>query len=237
MVRPMRVLAIETATEACSAALGVAGEIRSRLERAPRRHTELILPMCEALLSEAGLALADLDAVAFGRGPGSFTGLRIAAGVVQGIAFARDLPVVPVSTLAVLAQGAMARHGACRVLAAIDARMEEVYWARYVRDPQGLARLQGAEQLLPPGTIRPPARERWFGAGSAWQVYGEVLAAGLGGRLLGRDPLALPDARDLIPLAEQGYRDGAALPAEKALPVYLRDRVARKRQEQAKPSR
>lgn len=237
MVRPMKLLAIETATEACSVALGVEGEIVSRHELASRRHTELILPLCEALLSEAGLVLADLEAVAFGRGPGSFTGLRIAAGVAQGIAFARDLPVVPVSTLAALAQGAMARHGATRVLSAIDARMGEVYWARYVRDPHGLARLEGAEQVLPPSAVAPPTRGRWFGAGSGWQAYGETLAAGLEGRLWGRDPGALPDARDLIPLAEQGYRDGAAVAAEAALPVYLRDRVARKRQERGKPSR
>jgi tRNA threonylcarbamoyladenosine biosynthesis protein TsaB len=228
----MRLLAIETATEACSAALGVGGEILSRFELAARRHTELILPMCETLLRQAGIALADLDAVAFGCGPGSFTGLRIAAGVAQGIAFARDLPVVPVSTLAVLAQGAMARHGATHVLAAIDARMEEVYWAQYVRDSQGLARLQGAQQLLRPGSITPPARGLWYGAGSGWQAYGGELAAGLGGRLRGCDPGALPDARDLIPLAEQRYREGAAVAAEAALPVYLRDRVARKRQGQ-----
>jgi tRNA threonylcarbamoyladenosine biosynthesis protein TsaB len=228
----MRLLAIETATEACSAALGVGGEILSRFELASRRHTELILPMCEGLLGQAGMALADLDAVAFGCGPGSFTGLRIAAGLTQGMAFARDLPVVPVSTLAVLAQGAMARHDVTHVLAAIDARMEEVYWAQYVRDRQGLACLQGAEQVLRPGSMTPPAHGQWYGAGSGWQAYGGVFAARLGSRLRGRDPTALPDARDLIPLAEQRYRCGGAVVADAALPVYLRDRVVRKRQDQ-----
>ena len=124
----VKLLAIDTAESACSAALLVDGAVLSRMEQAVRGHSERILPMMQSLLSEAGYSLNDLDALAFGRGPGSFTGLRIAAGVIQGSALGAGLPVVPVSTLQTLAQGAFRMHGARQVLSALDARMAEVYW-------------------------------------------------------------------------------------------------------------
>ncbi|MCW8941987.1 MAG: tRNA (adenosine(37)-N6)-threonylcarbamoyltransferase complex dimerization subunit type 1 TsaB, partial [Gammaproteobacteria bacterium] len=132
----MKILAIDTATEACSAALYIESEapdagITSEYQLAPREHSRLILKMIDRLLSQAGIAVAELDAIAFGRGPGSFMGLRIAAGVVQGIAFAHDIPVIPVSTLKTIAQRAYELTGSKNVLAAIDARMDEVYWAKY----------------------------------------------------------------------------------------------------------
>src|SRR3569833_3307602 len=127
----MKLLAIDTATEACSAALYLDGAVNKRYVLAPREHALLILPMIDELLRDANLSPLELDAVAFGRGPGAFTGLRIAAGVAQGIAYGADLPVVPVSSLAALAQGCYRERGVTRVLATIDARIGEVYWGAY----------------------------------------------------------------------------------------------------------
>jgi tRNA threonylcarbamoyladenosine biosynthesis protein TsaB len=224
----MKLLAIETATEGCSAALSINGTISSRFEVAPRRHAELILPMCESLLSEAGIEMPQLDAIAFGRGPGSFTGVRIAASVAQGLACALELPVVPISTLAALAQGVMTEEGRARVLAAIDARMGEIYWGCYHRDALGCARLDGEERVgkLEQVAIRP--EPGWFGAGSGWAAYGDLLRERLDAALDGFDDSRLPQARHTISLAEVAYDQGASVSAEQALPVYLRDEVARK---------
>ena len=139
----MKLLAIDTATEGCSAALVNDQQLLTRMEVQPRKHAELILPMLDELLSEAGLAISQLDALAFGRGPGAFTGVRIATGVIQGIAFGADLPVVPVSTLRALAQRAFQEYQHANVLTAFDARMDEVYWASYQLAENGLMRLQG----------------------------------------------------------------------------------------------
>ncbi len=163
--RLMKLLAIETATDTCSAALWIDGELCERFEVAPQRQSELILPMMDALLAEAGLRPAQLDALAFGRGPGSFTGVRIATGVAQGVAFAAGLPVVGVSTLAALAQGHLGATGCRRVLAAYDARMGEVYWAACEADGEGVMRVSG-EELVVPGRRRPDARgDRLAGRG------------------------------------------------------------------------
>ena len=123
----MKLLALDTATEACSAAVLADGEVLERYELAPRRHAALILPMIESVLAEAGLEISQLDAIAVGRGPGAFTGVRIAIGIAQGIAFAADLPVALVSTLAALALGTARDTGATRIAAALDARMGEIY--------------------------------------------------------------------------------------------------------------
>ncbi|HED40783.1 MAG TPA: tRNA (adenosine(37)-N6)-threonylcarbamoyltransferase complex dimerization subunit type 1 TsaB, partial [Chromatiales bacterium] len=143
----MKLLAIDTATEACSAALSINGEISERYEIAPRQHATLILPMIDSLLSEAGITLAQMDAIAFGRGPGAFTGVRIGVGVVQGLAFSIERPVVPVSSLAAMAYGAMAKFNATNVLAGIDARMGEVYWGAYQRSSDGGMREVGEESV------------------------------------------------------------------------------------------
>lgn len=223
----MRLLAIETATEACSAALWLDGEVRERYEIAPRRHAELILPMVESLLGEAGLGLAQLDGIAFGRGPGAFTGVRIGVGVVQGLAFGADLPVVPVSTLAALAQGCLREHGCNQVLAAIDARMNEVYWGEF-RAEAGRVRPVNAESVTPPERLLPPKGTGWFGCGSGWATYGEALEAQMGAALDAVDPAALPHAGDVAVLAAADFAAGLAQPAEQALPVYLRDDVVKK---------
>jgi tRNA threonylcarbamoyladenosine biosynthesis protein TsaB len=221
----MKLLAIETATDACSAALAIDGEIRERFEVAPRAHTELILPMIDELMAEAGLSISQVDAMAFGRGPGAFTGVRIAVGVTQGIAFGADLPVVPVSTLAALAQGA----GAHKVLAALDARMDEVYWGAYQRNAAGLVELVGEECVSPPGDVPLPPGESWCGVGAGWAAYGEILSMRCAGLLLASDGSVFPHACDVARLAIAGFAAGQAVAAEQALPVYLRDKVTWKK--------
>jgi len=220
----MKILAIETATEACSAALFDDGAVIHRETMAPQQHAELILPMCDELMAEAGLPRSALDALAFGRGPGSFTGVRIAVGVIQGIAFALDRPVVPVSSLAALAQGAM--DSGNRVLAAFDARMGEVYWGAFGADDQGLATAEGPETVTAPEAVPVPEAGRWLGVGSGWASYGETLEERVGERLEAVVAERFPLARHLVRLAARDLTAGAGVAAAEALPVYLRDNVA-----------
>ena len=225
----MKILAIDTATEACSAALYMDGEITQQYRVAPREHSHIILPMIDRLLTESDIRVADLDALAFGRGPGSFMGVRIAAGVTQGIAFAWDLPVVPVSTLAAIAQTANAETGTARVLAAIDARMNEVYWAAYTLSEQGLMHLAGEESVIAPELVVPPGEDGWTGAGTGWSAYGEILNARLGPAVLAAQlDQCLPSAESIVKLAVAEYEAGRHVAASKAVPVYLRDNVAKK---------
>jgi|MudIll2142460700_1097286.scaffolds.fasta_scaffold00066_13 tRNA threonylcarbamoyladenosine biosynthesis protein TsaB len=217
----MKLLALDTATEACTVALGIDGRVLERFERRSQ-HSEHLLPMIDALLAEAQLALGQLDAIAFGRGPGSFTGLRIGAGVAQGLAFGAELPVVPVSSLATLAQG----QAADRVLAAFDARMQQVYWGAYRRSGDGVMEPDGSEQVLAPAAVPHPEGEGWAGAGSGWDAYAAVLEGRLGSHLARWVPAQLPHARDMLPLAVHALRAGRALSAEQALPLYIRDDVA-----------
>ncbi len=219
----MKLLAFDTATEACTAALWLDGRVLERIEHRSR-HSEHLLPMIDALLAESGLELSRLDAIAFGRGPGSFTGLRIGAGVAQGLAFAAGLPVVPVSSLATLAQGV----DADRVLAAFDARMRQVYWGVYRRNSKGLVESVQAEVVADPAAVPVPEGPGWVGAGSGWDVYGDRLGTRLGDAVERRIPAVLPQARHLAVLAAAGFAAGQAVPAEQALPVYVRDDVATK---------
>ena len=223
----MRVLAFETSTEACSAALWVDGEVRELFAVAPQRHAELLLPMADELLAEAGVSPRGLDGLAFGRGPGSFTGVRIASGVVQGIAFAADLPVAPVSTLQALAQGAWRERNAAAVLAAFDARMGEVYWGAYRLGAEGLMSALVADRLSrPEGVALPPgAGGGWLGAGRGWGAYPEALGRALGASLGLRDAERYPHAHDVAMLGVDLLRRGGGVAAEQAVPVYLRDRV------------
>ncbi len=225
----MKILAIDTATEACSAALFLDGEVRIRFEVQPRKHGQLILGMMDGLLSEASLALPQLDALAFGRGPGAFTGVRIATGVAQGAAFGADLPLLPISTLAALAQRHFRETEARRILAAFDARMGELYWGAYQIDDSGLARLVGEEQVASPDALRLPTGEDWHGVGSGWGTYADALATRLGDALVGRDPELLCSAHDVALLAAAAFQKGQGVPAEQGLPVYLRDQVAWKK--------
>lgn len=221
----MKLLALDTATEACSAALLSGDAVYERHVIAPRRHAELILPMVDGVLTEAGLGLNDLDAIAFGRGPGAFTGVRIAAGVTQGLALGAGLPVIPVSSLAALAQTALGK--AAVVLPAIDARMGEVYWAAYESDQDGLATALAGEQVASPDAVRVPSTGQIFGIGSGWGTYRERLERILDGRIGGIDPDRFPLAKDMLPLAVREYNAGRCVSAEQALPVYLRDNVVK----------
>ncbi|TBU96436.1 tRNA (adenosine(37)-N6)-threonylcarbamoyltransferase complex dimerization subunit type 1 TsaB [Phytopseudomonas dryadis] len=216
-------LALDTATEACSVALLHDGKVSSHYEVIPRLHAQRLLPMIKALLEQAGVPLSALDAIAFGRGPGAFTGVRIAIGVVQGLAFALDRPVLPVSNLAVLAQRALREHGASQVAAAIDARMDELYWGCY-RAEQGEMRLAGVEAVLAPERAALPhdASGDWFAAGTGWGSFASRIAVPVSGQ----DGAMLPHAEDLLSLARFAWARGEALVADLAQPVYLRDQVA-----------
>lgn len=222
----MKLLAFETSTQACSCALYSEGEILQRSEIAPRQHANLILPMADELLAEAGFKPIQLDGVAFGRGPGSFTGLRIACSVAQGIAFAADIPVAPISSLATLAQAAYIEYGAASVLAAIDARMNEVYWGTYRIDKQGI--MCGEENVCSPTEVNLPNGEHWYGVGNGWAIYTDILTARLGKRLQDYQGEKEPQARAMIPLALAAFTQGKIVSAENALPVYLRNQVVQK---------
>jgi tRNA threonylcarbamoyladenosine biosynthesis protein TsaB len=220
----MKLLAFDTATDVCTAALSLDGQVLERFERRSQ-HSEHLLAMIEELLAEAGIRLQQLDVIAFGRGPGSFTGLRIGAGVAQGLAFACDLPVLPVSSLAALAQGV----DAGQVLAALDARMQQVYWGVYTRNAQGLVVPRLSDVVINPEAVTPPEGQGWIGAGSGWDAYGDMLASRSGSALARWLPDVVPQARYLAVLAAAAFRDGLAVPADQAQPVYVRDDVAVKR--------
>jgi tRNA threonylcarbamoyladenosine biosynthesis protein TsaB len=220
----MNFLAFETSTEACSVAVHVAGRVLERFEIAPRRHAELALPWAEQLLAEAGLARAQLDAIAVSRGPGAFTGVRLGIGLAQGIALALDLPVVPVSTLHVLALRAPANTP--RVLAAIDARMGEVYAATFERRDGVLVPISTEVVCAPDAVQLPGDASDWYAVGTGLGAANGVLAERLASRLAGVDAQALPHAADLLALALPAFARGEAIAPEKIEPAYLRDNVA-----------
>lgn len=217
----MKLLALDTSTEYLSLSFWHDGETLSRDLLAGQKHSQLILPMLGEMLAEAGLTLRELDCIAFGEGPGSFTGLRIGCGVAQGLAFGAGLPVVGVGTLLALAQ----QTDAERVIACLDARMGEVYHAAYAR--------MGAEwqAVREPGLYRPqdvPAveGEDWCGIGSGWLAYDEILNACYVGQVSQVTTQAFPHARDIAALAAARFAQGKAQPAAEAAPVYIRNKVA-----------
>lgn len=228
----MNILAIDTATEACSTAISRgSGEVVSRYEEPGRGHAERILAMVDAVLGEARLALGDLDAIAFGRGPGGFTGVRLAASVAQGLAFAARLPVVPVSDLRAVAQRALdGAPDARTVLVCADARMREVYSGCFRRGPHGLAEPYPGEpeRVGSPDTVDLPhdAEPPVHGAGRGFLAYPQ-LPSRLEGRLVAIEGDLFPRATEMARLAEAAYAAGEAVAAPEAAPVYLRDDVAR----------
>ncbi|MDD1783022.1 tRNA (adenosine(37)-N6)-threonylcarbamoyltransferase complex dimerization subunit type 1 TsaB [Enterovibrio sp. ZSDZ35] len=223
-----KILAVDTATENCSVALKVGNDIIARCEIAPREHTTKILPMVDSVLSEAGLTLSQLDALAFGRGPGSFTGVRIGIGIAQGLAFGADLPMVGVSTLAAMAQQAYRRKGAQHVLSTIDARMNEIYVGGYQRLDNGDWTNVVEEAVLPPEMFKPDCGEgEWYVAGTGWQAYPELTS-----QLqlsVTESGVLYPESEDMLILAHHAFERGEAVDAENASPVYLRDTVAWKK--------
>ena len=216
----MNLLALDTATEACSVALLFDGEVHEEFSVAPRQHNRLLFEMCSTLLEKAGIVPQQLDALAFGRGPGAFTGVRIAAAAAQGIAYAHDLPVVAVSDLAVLAQQLFDDCDEQRALAVIDARMKEVYYGFFRRGGDGLAVAEGEEGVAPPQQV--PNLEAFSGCvgGSGLAAY-PALAAGV---TVCR-PALLPRAATVLKLAMAKVKAGETSAPEQALPTYLRDRV------------
>lgn len=226
----MRILAIDTATEACSAALWNDGTLSAHFEICPREHTQRILPLVQDVLNESGTLLTELDALAFGRGPGSFTGVRIGIGIAQGLALGAGLPMIGVSTLATMAQGAWRKNGATRVLAAIDARMGEVYWAEYQRDEQGVWHGEESEAVLKPEAVRERLQRlegKWATVGTGWQAWPDM-ARDSGLTLVDGD-IQLPEAQDMLPLACHLFTAGKTVAVEHAEPVYLRNEVAWKK--------
>ena len=221
----MRILALETSTDWCSVALGDGVRWHRRDERAGQDHSERLLPMIDAALAEAGWSLRDIDGVAFGAGPGSFTGIRIGCGVAQGLAFGRGLPVIAVSTLVAIAHEAFRARGWSRVLACLDARMREVYAGAYVREGDGWREKVAPAVGLPGTIVRPaaPEHEDWMGAGNGFGAY-PALASQLA--LTEVDGSIRPTAKAIGELALPRLAAGDGVAAADALPVYVRHRVA-----------
>lgn len=219
----MKILALDAATEACSAALKIGDEVISRFEIAPQQHSQKLLPFVDELLAEAGIKLADVDGICFGQGPGSFTGVRIGVAITQGLAFGAELPVVGVSSLATMAQQVIEAHSAKNVITAIDARMAEVYLAHY-QNVDGLATLIGKESVVKPEQIekQDTTLSGAFNAGTGWETYSEQLADKFSVQSSG---IQLPNAEFMLPLAVAKFAAGEGLEAELAQPNYVRDEV------------
>lgn len=226
----MNILALDTCTEMCSAAVLKNGELFEQHVLTQRGHSEQILSMIDAVLADANISMKQIDVLAFGRGPGSFTGVRVGVGVAQGIAFAREIPVVPVSTLAAVAQRAIDEYDASQIAVAMDARMGEIYAANFIEE-NGLAVASDEEQVCPPATFS-PVNEVCFAAGTGWQEYAETLDQQFKGKIQGEDRQLLPTAAAIAKLASHEAEKGNTLMPEQAVPVYLRDNVAKKKAEQ-----
>ena len=219
----MKILALETSTEYCSVALDLDGEIIERFGLVGQKHSELLIAMLADLLRDTKVKLADLDGIAFGAGPGSFTGVRIACGATQGLALGAGLPVIGVCTLQALAQAA--NH--TRVIAALDARMGEIYHAAYEKRQAGWTTVS-EPRLCKPEDSPAVVGTDWFGAGSGFSAYGEALKRRYAGQLQGADDAAVPHAAAIAVLAAVGFSQGLGADAAQALPLYLRDKVALK---------
>lgn len=220
----MKLLSIETSSIACSVALAIDDEIFALHRILPQQQSQMILPMIDELLKSKNIALNQLDAITFGCGPGSFTGVRIATSITQGLAFALNIPVISISSLAALAQTAYEEKGYKKLLAAVDARIQEVYWGAYEVNDQGLVVLHGKEHVTPPQDII-ISSDDWNGAGNAWEIYKDQLTY---------KPThsydCLPTAASIAILAKEKYHQKSWLNAADICPTYLRDSVAKKSQ-------
>lgn len=226
----MPYLAIDTSTEHLSLAVSTPGGIIGRDWLVGQKHAEQTLPRLGELLADCGLGMADIEGIAFGNGPGSFTGLRIGCGIAQGLAFARAIPLIGISTLEALAQGAQADT----IVTCLDARMNQVYAAAYQREGQGWREITPATVCDPHALPLPPS-EGWTGVGSGFAAYGPALAERLGARLATTLPALFPKAADMLALALPRFAAGQGRAAHEAELVYLRDKVALKTSERVKP--
>jgi tRNA threonylcarbamoyladenosine biosynthesis protein TsaB len=225
----MNLLAIESATESVSVALSINGEVVERYQHAPRLHAELLLPWAEQLLAEAGIGFRDIDAFAFSRGPGSFTSLRIGIGIVQGLAWGSDRPVIPVSSLAATAQTA-ADMGIDSALVALDARMKEVFTGTFEVNDNRIMIPVSDEKVCSPDDVQLPVNVETYGVGIGFERYQALQL--LSENLAGFQPGIWPKASSVLKLAQEWLLTHEALPAEQAQPVYLRDNVAKKKKDQ-----
>lgn len=226
----VKILALDTSTENCSVALTVDDQIFYRSEVSPRGHTTKILPMVDDVLCEAGIKLNDIDVLAYGRGPGSFTGVRIGIGIAQGLAFGANLPMVGISTLAAMAQALYRINGAENAACAIDARMSEVYWGRYSRQDNGEWLSVDEECVIDPQKLAENIEAdsfMWTKAGTGWAAYDPALSEL---KLMGEQSDVLyPEAVDIAFLARFEFEKGNTTSAEESSPVYLRDKVTWKK--------
>lgn len=217
----MNILAFDTTAESCSVAIRTSHQCFEKINTEPRKQAERILPMIDELLADANLTRADLNGLALTHGPGAFTGVRIAVAAAQGIAYALDLPVVTVSTLAALAQGAHRKFGWRQVLSILDARMQEVYWGMYQLDDLGLMQNVMPDAIGLPAQVHVPEESRtgWYGAGSGWGVYSAQLPS------VNASHVLTVEAFDIITLALPLFKSGNTLTADQIKPVYLRNNV------------
>lgn len=219
----MKILAFDTSTTACSVALQSGDEIKVLHEVAPMQQARRILIIIQKLLADSSLTLADLDAIAFGCGPGSFTGIRIASSVAQGIGFAKDLPIIRISSLAAFAQAAFEAGKGAKYLIAVDAHMQQIYWAIYAANQHGFVELTNQELVCSPEDIIPPENTHdWYAVGDGWEKYREKLLARLGFEPTIISSSPLPIAKAILRLASESYTKGDNVTASDAIPVYLR---------------
>ena len=236
MTNNVNLLAIDASTEACSVAILKDGQQFTAFELCPQSHSIVLLPMVDKLLAEAGAKLSDFDALVYGRGPGSFTGVRIGIGVAQGLAFAADLPTIGVSTMQAMAQQAYQLEAQHKVSVAIDARMSEVYCSNWQVNEQGLMELAGSEQVEPQEQVLPPQaflaqltsqESAVYGVGTGWQAYQEILQGVC--QNIENISVLYPSAEFMLAQAKYDFAQGNMLPAEQAQPVYVRDTVSWKK--------
>lgn len=221
----MKLLAIDTVTEMASIALLSDDDLLVDEAFVPQQHTKVILPMIQKQMATAGLSFEQLDAIAFSRGPGSFTGLRICASITQGLAIAYDLPVIPVSTLAILAQGSYRLDQTSSVVACLDARRNEVYWGSF-KEEGGVLRLVGEEMVIAPESVKTEAGGSWHGVGSGFKSYATELAANPQVHLESIESEQYPLAQDALAYAKIAWQRQEIIDASLAIPTYLRDNVA-----------
>jgi tRNA threonylcarbamoyladenosine biosynthesis protein TsaB len=227
MPKQLHILALDTCTETCSVALTINGDVYARIEDAPREHSQRLLPMVDAVLAEAKVTLADIDLIAYGRGPGSFTGIRICTSMTQGLALGLDLPVIGISTLTAMAQMAI-ELGSSQVLCCIDARMKEVYWGQYIAK-DGIATLVGEEHVSAPEAIELTldTQQTISVCGTGFEAYPQLL--NIAPHITLCSQATYPEAKAMIVLAQQGYQQGLHTSVDELSPVYLRDTVTWKK--------